>query len=52
MYDLPVVQFKYKKDYFTTKEDIRYRKDMIGFIAEDIYEIYPIAADYHYDESV
>ena len=24
---------------------------MIGFIAEDIYEIYPIAADYHYDES-
>ncbi len=51
LYDLPVVQFKYKKDYFTTKEDIRYRKDMIGFIAEDIYEIYPIAADYHYDES-
>lgn len=51
LYDLPVVQFKYKKDYFTNKEDIRYQKDMIGFIAEDVYDLYPIAADYHYDEN-
>ena len=48
--DIDVVQFKYKKDYFTNKEDIRYRKDLIGFIAEDVYNKYPIAADYEIDE--
>ena len=47
LYDIDVVQFKYKKGHFTNKEDPRYRKDMIGFIAEDVYEHYPIAADYH-----
>lgn len=47
LYDVNVVQFKYKKDYFTNAEDVRYRKDLIGFIAEDIYEKYPICADYH-----
>ena len=47
LYDIDVVQFKYKKDHFTNKEDSRYRKDMIGFIAEDVYEHYPMAADYH-----
>lgn len=53
LYDVDIVQFKYKKDYFKNKEDIRYRKDLIGFIAEDIYEKYPICADYHMeDESV
>ena len=47
LYDIDVVQFKYKKGHFTNKEDPRYRKDMIGFIAEDVYEHYPMAADYH-----
>lgn len=51
LYDVDVVQFKYKKDYFTNKHDTRYRKDLIGFVAEDIYEKYPIAADYHYDDN-
>ncbi len=51
LYDVDIVQFKYKTDHFTNKEDIRYRKNLIGFIAEDIYEKYPIAADYHYDEN-
>ncbi len=51
LYNIDIVQFKYKKEHFTNKEDIRYRKDLIGFIAEDIYEKYPIAADYHYDEN-
>ena len=51
LYDVNVVQFKYKKDYFTNKDDIRYRKNLIGFIAEDIYEKYPIAADFHYDDN-
>lgn len=50
LYDIEVIQFKYKKDYFTNTEDSRYRKDLIGFIAEDIHEKYPIAADYHIDE--
>ena len=39
LYDIDVVQFKYKKGHFTNKEDPRYRKDMIGFIAEDVYEV-------------
>ncbi len=47
LYDIDVVQFKYKKGHFTNKEDPRYRKDMIGFIAENVYEHYPMAADYH-----
>ena len=51
LYDVDVVQFKYKKDYFTNKHDTRYRKDLIGFVAEDIYEKFPIAADYHYDDN-
>ena len=50
LYDIDVIQFKYKKDYFTNKEDIRYDKDLIGFVAEDIYDKYRIAADYHIDE--
>lgn len=50
LYDIKVVQFKYKKDYFKNKDDIRYRKNLIGFIAEDIYEKYPIAADFHYED--
>ena len=47
LYDIDVVQFKYKKSHFTNKEDPRYRKDMIGLIAENVYEHYPMAADYH-----
>ncbi len=47
LYDIDVVQFKYKKGHFSNKEDPRYRKDMIGFIAENVYEHYPMAADYH-----
>ena len=36
LYDIDVIQFKYKKGHFTNKEDPRYRKDMIGFIAENV----------------
>ena len=50
LYDVDVVQFKYKKDYFTNEEDIRYRKNLIGFIAEDVYDKYKIAADWHVDD--
>jgi len=45
-----VVQFKYKKDYFTNIDDIRYRKNLIGLIAENVYDNYKIAADWHVDE--
>lgn len=41
---------KYAKDYFTNEDDIRYRKNMIGLIAEDVYDKYKIAADWHVDE--
>lgn len=50
LYDIDVVQFKYKKDYFTNIDDIRYRKNMIGLIAENVYDNYKIAADWHVDE--
>lgn len=44
LYDINVVQYKYNSDYLGN-DDIRYGKDVIGFIAEDIYEKYPIATD-------
>lgn len=50
LYDLPVRQFKYKSDYLKTKDDPRYNKDLIGFIAEEVAEYYPIAVDYEIDE--
>lgn len=50
LYDVDVVQFKYKTDYFTNTDDIRYRKNLIGLIAENVYDNYKIAADWHVDE--
>lgn len=50
LYDIDIIQFKYKKDYFINVDDIRYRKNLIGFIAEDVYDKYKIAADWHVDE--
>lgn len=44
LYDIEVVQFKYNEDYID-KNDARYGKDCIGFIAEQVHEVYPIAAD-------
>ena len=44
MYDIDVVQYKYNDDYLD-KNDQRYQQDVIGFIAEDIFDKYPIAAD-------
>lgn len=42
LYDLPVVRFRFKEDYID-KDDERAGKDVIGFIAEDVDELYPIA---------
>lgn len=44
LYDIDVVQFNYKDGYLS-KNDQRHNEDIIGFIAEDIQEKYPIACD-------
>lgn len=44
LYDLPVRQFKYKESYLSS-EDKRFNMDVPGFIAEEVYEYYPIAAE-------
>lgn len=42
LYKLPVVRFRFKDGYIS-ENDERYGKDVIGFIAEDVDELYPIA---------
>lgn len=44
LYDIGVMQYKYNLDHVDVL-DQRYDTDVIGFIAEDIYEKYPIAAE-------
>lgn len=44
LYKLDIVQFKYNEDYLD-KDDQRCGKDIIGFLAEDVYETYPIACN-------
>lgn len=45
LYDLPVVRFKFKDGYIN-EDDERYGKDVIGFIAEDVDRLYPIAVQH------
>ena len=45
LYDIDVVQFKYKTDHLSNPEDIRYDRFLPGFIAEQVYEVYPVAVD-------
>ena len=52
LYDLKIKQFKYKKDYQPNEKDARYDKNLVGFIAEDVAEVYPIAADFNEDGQV
>lgn len=51
LYDVSIYQFKYKTTYLSNKEDTSYKKDMIGFILENLHEKYPIAVDCHMDEA-
>ncbi len=44
LYEIDVVSFKYNDNYLQ-KTDQRYQIDIPGFIAEDIYEKYPIACN-------
>lgn len=41
LYNLDVVQFKYNKDFIDDGEKLH-----IGFVAEDVDEIYPVATEY------
>jgi hypothetical protein len=45
LYELPIKSYKYKDDYLS-EGDTRYQKDIIGFIAEDVAEIYECAVQY------
>ena len=44
LYNAEVVQFFYNDEYID-KKDCRYGIPLPGFIAEDLYEIYPVAVD-------
>lgn len=44
LYDIKIYQFKYNDDYLN-ENDQRYGVDCIGFIAEQVNNVYPIAAD-------
>lgn len=46
LYNLDVVQFRYNTDYLSDALDSRFNTPVIGFIAENVDEIYPIACDY------
>lgn len=50
LYDINVVQFKYNTDYLSDKTDYRYNRECIGFIAEDVYDKYPIAVKMNGDK--
>ena len=45
LYDIEVNQFKYNKDYIKNQKDVRYDSFVPGFIAEQMYEHYPVAVD-------
>lgn len=45
LYNLNVVQFKYNDGIITDEHDARYGKDLVGFIIENMNEVYPIAVD-------
>lgn len=51
LYNLPVVEYIYKREYLP-ETDIRYRQKFIGFIAEDVENIYPLATNYDEDGRV
>lgn len=45
LYNLPIKQFKYKENIIS-KNDARYEQNILGFIAEDVAEIYEPAVQY------
>lgn len=49
LYDIKVYQYKFQTNYIENKNDIRYDTNVIGFIAEQVDNAYPIAVDWHKD---
>lgn len=45
LYDVEVVQFKYRTEYLDNENDCRYNRDLVGFIVDDMIDIYPVAVD-------
>lgn len=52
LYDLPIHQFVYNEDFPIAKDDKRYNRELIGFIVEEMNEIYPCAVDHDGDNCV
>ena len=44
---LPISQYKFNTDYLSNSLDRRYNIDVIGFIAEDVAEHYPMACEFN-----
>lgn len=51
LYDLRVWQYKYREGHLD-KDDQRCGQDIIGFIAEDVKQKYPIAVNYNEDGQI
>jgi hypothetical protein len=45
LYDIPIHQFKFTEDYAKPGSK-KYDKNIIGFIAEELEEIYPVSVEY------
>lgn len=45
LYGAKICQYKYNKDYLSNPFDCRYDRFVIGFIAEDLETVYPVAVD-------
>lgn len=45
LYDADIFQYKYNADYLSNMSDCRYDKLVIGFIAENLEKVYPVAVD-------
>ena len=46
LYKLPIKQFKYKKSHLS-KDDRRSEENILGFIVEDLVDVYESAVDYN-----
>ena len=51
LYSLPVVEYVYKEGYLNEIDPL-YKQKIIGFIAEDVADIYPNAVQYNEDGTV
>lgn len=50
LYDANVIQYKYKDDFLSEDDDNR-GKDLVGFIVEDLDEVYPAAVQKETEDS-